>query len=708
MKAMLRALLALALLAGTARLAWAMPPRPADKVPWYPVALYGGPVFAASVGTEKNGVQLMAVGGEEVFTSERGSTWRAAAARVGRVSSLVAADGGALFASSAGTGEGFRSNDGGRTWNSLRFRGTEPLRFLTASPNFRTDGVAFGITVADWRLYRTDKGTSNWIEVVLTPGVAQQTGAVALSPVVRADETIFAGADTGIYKSTDKGQTWELWSTPTDGAPAFGAKGGPAYSQGLVLPRTYGDDPDSLSDTDVRIVFAYNAQGVYRSDDDGKTWHRLPLDVEMVRGLAVSNAFPTDPVVIAAVQGGGKVAAVSEDGGTTWALVDGPDGVAGTAVAMALDFAKVSKEVDPRIRFIYLPMAMKAADRPAPPGVPRPPEVGSREAILATDGDGVWRTRDGGRTWAREWAGLANVQPAAVAFLPPFGGDSQVLVGTRAAGLYRSLNGGRSYQFLATNLPRGVTQEAAGLALSPDFGQDRTAFLAASSGVWISQDAGVTWRLTAGPVPAKSVAVSPSFAQDRTIVANARISKDAGDTWADLPVVKGPVAFSPTYDADKTLWAGGDQLYKSVDGGQTWQDFKKEPLLNNRPVYAVAALQVVPGEYRVFVGTDRTLLQSFDNGQKWLNSNITSRPVRQITFTVTQQPQGALVVAAGDDGVFWSDSRGVSWQKEPISPKPAYAVSTADDASTILAATPLRVMRYGYGSARAALPLAYR
>jgi photosystem II stability/assembly factor-like uncharacterized protein len=402
------------------------------------------------------------------------------------------------------------------------------------------------------------------------------------------------------------------------------------------------------------------------------------------------------------------VAAVSEDGGASWRMVAGPDGVAGTAVVMALDFAKVVKDVDPRIRFLYLPVALKRGPWPEPPAPPQPPTVGAREAVLATDGDGVWRTRDGGRTWSRQWAGLANVQPTAPAFLPGFGGDAEVLVGTRAAGLHRSLDGGRSYQFLPTGLPRGVDQDIAGLALSPAFAQDRTAFLAATSGVWVSRDGGFSWHHTAGPAPAQSVAVSPAFAQDRTLVANARISKDGGDTWADLPTVTGPVTFSPTYGSDKTLWSGGNRLYKSVDGGQTWQDFQNVTLLKDRPVYAVATLQVVAGEYRVFVGTDRGLLQSFDNGATWRDSGVAFRPVWSIVARAVQQPQGGLVVAGGDEGVFWSDSRGVTWTKEPVSPKPADAVDTAVDASTLLAATPLKVMRYGYGSARISLPVSHR
>jgi hypothetical protein len=109
-------------------------------------------------------------------------------------------------------------------------------------------------------------------------------------------------------------------------------------------------------------------------------------------------------------------------------------------------------------------------------------------------------------------------------------------------------------------------------------------------------------------------------------------------------------------------------------------------VLNNRPALAVRTVQVVSGEYRIFAGLDRGLYQSFDNGQTWATAT--------------------LLAAAGDDGAFWSDNRGQIWQKTPASAKPAGAVTTASDASTVLATTPLRISRYGYGSARVYLPRA--
>jgi hypothetical protein len=701
--------LALATVLVAPRGAAAMPPPPTANTPWFPVPLYGGPVFGISSGPAApgTGAQLVVAGGEEVFTTHRAETWRAASPRVGRVGGVLVAEGGVIFASNMDTGIGYRSNDSGRSWVEIHLRGNEPERFLTASPRFKDDGVVFGITTNDWRLYRNDKGTTNWIEVVFTSDVPHQTGGVAISPLVGLDETMFAGTDKGIYKSMDNGQTWTLIATPTDGAPAFGATAGAAATQGMILPREYGDNPAAPNDPLVKTVFAYNARGVYRSDDDGASWRRLALDGVEVRGLSVSNGFPTDPVLIAAVAGGGKVAAVSDNGGTSWRLVDGPAGVAGTGVTMAHDFAFAIPLPDPKRRhFYFMPLAMKNSLRPVPPMPPPPPPLGTREAYLSLDGDGVWRTKDAGLTWSRVWSGLANVQPQGLVFLPGGGGEGTVLAGTRAVGLYRSLDGGRSYHWQPTDLPRGLGQDILALAASPAFATDHTVFLAATSGVWVSRDGGLAWQKTAGPAPATNVVISPEYASDRTLTADAQISKDGGASWQPLVGVEGPVAFSPTYASDNTLWAGGSMLRKSTNGGETWTDFQNISALRNRPVYAIQVVQVVANEYRVIVGTDRGLVQSADNGATWTSPSVASNAIRSLAAQVLRSPQGALVTGGGTDGVVWSDNRGVSWGKLPPSAKPAAGVATADDASTILASTPLRVSRYGYGSGRAVLPMA--
>jgi hypothetical protein len=82
--------------------------------------------------------------------------------------------------------------------------------------------------------------------------------------------------------------------------------------------------------------------------------------------------------------------------------------------------------------------------------------------------------------------------------------------------------------------------------------------------------------------------------------------------------------------------------------------------------------------------------------------------VLALSSQVTAVPQGALVLAAGEEGLFWSSNRGVAWNKQPPAPRPGQDIVGASDASTMLGAVPLRVVRYGTGSARVSLPFAER
>ena len=48
-------------------------------------------------------------------------------------------------------------------------------------------------------------------------------------------------------------------------------------------------------------MFAFNKEGIYRSDDRGSSWRKLPFAGARTRDLALSNAWPYDPVLVAAV-----------------------------------------------------------------------------------------------------------------------------------------------------------------------------------------------------------------------------------------------------------------------------------------------------------------------------------------------------------------------------------------------------------------------
>lgn len=700
--------------------AGAQPPRTATPTPtrtptptppptWPVVGMAGGPIYGLDVYAVRagrnpvNARQQVVAAGNTVWTGGQGIEWSPRSG-TGPVDNVRAATDGVIFADNT-AGRAWRSTTYGDTWITVRVRDDAPAHFLAVSPFFGRDSVALAVTTDDWRPYRFDKSSTAWVEVVIKPGERHAVGAAGFSPLFEADETVLLGTDKGIFRSTNGGQTWALFADAADGAPTFGPAAGPIERQGIVFPDDYGDDAAVRWDLVDHTVFAFNTSGAYRSDDDGATWRRLPLNAEAVYDLAVSNAWPADPVLVAAIRQPGAVAAVSDDGGATWRMVAGPAGVSGTGAAVARDFGAPGYRVPPIPGFdhvLRMPiLAKNALDRtPAAPGY-----RGSREAYIATDADGVWRSQDGGATWDRETsrATLRNIQPTSLVALP--GGAPEALAGTEAAGLYRSTDGGRSWAWLDTELPRGHGQDIHRLVVSPAYAADRTVFAATTSGVWAGREGGRRWTKLAGPAPARALAVSPAFARDRTLVADGQISTDGGATWQPLPVVGAfpwhAAVFSARFETDRTLWVSRvpqpDEtleftLYRSQDAGQTWQRVDV-PSIRARQFFDLSTLSVGADPLKLIAASDSGLYVTQDYGATWTRPNGTPgrRSVALASLTLSEPHTIGVVAVAADDGLYWSVNRGVSWSRTPQRIAGVRAIAWAPDGMALFGVVPMGV-----------------
>ncbi len=105
-------------------------------------------------------------------------------------------------------------------------------------------------------------------------------------------------------------------------------------------------------------------------------------------------------------------------------------------------------------------------------------------------------------------------------------------------------------------------------------------------------------------------------------------------------------------------------LYRSDDGGLTWQD--AYALLELEAALATAAVAVSPAfesDQAVFAGVGGGVLRSFDRGRSWHIAALPSPPpfVLSLAISPNFERDGVLVAGTMEDGVFRSADRGSSW-----------------------------------------------
>lgn len=203
---------------------------------------------------------------------------------------------------------------------------------------------------------------------------------------------------------------------------------------------------------------------------------------------------------------------------------------------------------------------------------------------LGSVSGGIWKTTDGGTSWAPLADFMTNLAVSSMVIDPTnpnvlyagtgegyFNGDS-----IRGAGVFKTTDGGTTWNQLPQTAASPNWYYVDRLAISP---ADNQVILAATrSGIWRSADGGTTWsrRLTSSfmfdvnfdPTDAsKAIASGDNGA--------VRYSTDGGLTWNSATGISGSrieVAFARS--TPNIVYAsvenGQGQVYKSTDGGQSY------------------------------------------------------------------------------------------------------------------------------------------
>ncbi len=119
----------------------------------------------------------------------------------------------------------------------------------------------------------------------------------------------------------------------------------------------------------------------------------------------------------------------------------------------------------------------------------------SLTVYAGTAGDGVYRTLDGGASWTRSSAGIADLRITALVIATD---GSALYAGTRTSGVFKSSDGGASWN--AVN--NGLDPRIAALQIAAGDGMTLYAGIDGGGGVYKTTDGGATWTAVNGGLPA--------------------------------------------------------------------------------------------------------------------------------------------------------------------------------------------------------------
>ena len=458
------------------------------------------------------------------------------------------------------------------------------------------DKPAWGKSEIYPALYKSEDGGQTWREL---PATAAYGGSILKvhpqgydSSIVHQsvyNHILYAANAQGVFRSPDGGKTFQH----TFSQPC----------EGLDMC-AHGLGPDMPG-----VVYVCGKGGVWRSDDQGKTFKRLagkglPAEVTLLN-VHVSPANAAHLIVWANLGGYNWPRFYSYDGGETWqqAKLDNTDAFLPSNARQGL--------------FQWHP----------------------KNANVAWSVGGDWPTKsvDGGQTW--KWSANGyNVVLVGGMFHFNAQNPDLLFVGSQDYNGASTADAGRTwtYQNPSGNGWGGFTY--GGYAASPDV------MFVGNADSWgapriltITRDGGKTWTKTGLKFSGPDVSLGDPTEANVLFASNLR-SGDGARTWQPMPDCDAVYTFNPT-DAKELYGKKGNALVTSKDHGQTWTKVADVP-------GGIDDIAVDGSRHRIYVVSDSRLKQ-IENGAVTTLSTPPDQLGSHRVATVAVDPVNPAIVYVG-------------------------------------------------------------
>jgi photosystem II stability/assembly factor-like uncharacterized protein len=301
--------------------------------------------------------------------------------------------------------------------------------------------------------------------------------------------------------------------------------------------------------------------------------------------------------------------------------------------------------------------------------------------LAGTDGDGMYRTTDGGTGWNQV---LSSQKTRHIVF--DQSDSSIVYSGNEGTGIFKSTDGGLSW--FSANAGMSLVN-ATGIGIDPaDESHIYVIWQALNSGgVFVTTDGGNTWTpspnlpsqrqtgIAVDPVDGNVVYVANSGPWNAGMDDGVYKSTDGGYTWTNgftFPDTAELEAVAVAPSDPNIVFAGGNKwlqpfgtrIWKSSDAGTTWSLVYDD---SAKQFVAVVTIAIDPTDPQVvFAGTRANgstvtgILKSTDGGASWSEANTGLANLSVLDLSI-HPTENSRIMAATAGGIFTSADTGNTW-----------------------------------------------